>query len=385
MTQLDAPAPFRQTGPGTVAVTRSNRLHFLDALRGVAALSVVAYHYVLDVQGDGLLHGAEDAFASLIGDTLNLGKFGVALFFLISGYIIPNSLGATGDRVGRFCISRFFRLYPLYWVAVGLGILLPWPAPGPGFNLATVLANLTMVQGYLGRPDIVGTAWTLQIELAFYAVCVVLALASRMTSPRTCALACLGFLGVAMAMAVVRGVLLMKLPVALPLALSLMFFGTVWRQATLDRKPGAMRLACWLLAALAVVIAPLSYAAYNHDYGYHERWQPYVTCYVMAVVCFVACTTGARFAWRPLVWAGEVSYSIYLLHPLVAAAAYRAGLRAATLPIDPLLYVALLGAAVLVCSWASYRWIERPAVRLGHRLARRLVATPPLIRATPLG
>src|SRR6202042_1441609 len=123
-----------------------------------------------------------------IRDTLDLGKFGVALFFLISGYIIPNSLGATGDRVGRFCISRFFRLYPLYWIATAAGIFLPWPHLADTFAPAAILANLTMLQGYMGQPDIVGSAWTLQIELTFYGCCVLLAVMHRMSSPRTCAL-----------------------------------------------------------------------------------------------------------------------------------------------------------------------------------------------------
>src|SRR5215469_6079063 len=85
-----------------------DRLAWLDALRGVAALCVVADH------GSGLVLWPGQAFASR---WLDLGQYGVFVFFLVSGYIIPASLERKGSVRG-FWISRTFRLYPLYLFAI---------------------------------------------------------------------------------------------------------------------------------------------------------------------------------------------------------------------------------------------------------------------------
>jgi peptidoglycan/LPS O-acetylase OafA/YrhL len=356
------------------------RLHYLDALRGVAAMSVVLFHYMLDMVDQKVVGGIEAGFAAIIGDTLDLGKFGVALFFLISGYIIPNSLGSTGDRIGRFCVSRFFRLYPLYWIAVAAGVFLPRPHTDITFTSSAILSNLTMLQGYMGWPDIVGTAWTLQIELTFYGFCVVLAALHRLTSPRTCAIISAGFICMALIMAIARNLLVLKLPLALPIALSLMFFGTLWRQAHLVKLPGAKRLSAGLLILIVIFIVPVSVIGYNHDFGYHEHWNSYVACYLLALFTFVACTTRLPITWRPVVWLGEISYSLYLLHPLISSAAYRMGFVAPALGLDPLVYVTLLGGIAVACSWMTYRLIEQPFVKIGHRIVqtwRKRLLHPP--------
>src|SRR5438093_378798 len=98
----------------------SGRLAFLDVARGVAALSVAAMHCI-DVASPAFRRATEEAF--------NPGVFGVITFFLVSGYIIPFSLERLGS-LRAFWISRFFRLYPLYWLS--LGAVLALSAAGLG-------------------------------------------------------------------------------------------------------------------------------------------------------------------------------------------------------------------------------------------------------------
>ena len=349
----------------------AQRLHYLDALRGLAAMSVVVAHYVAEVYGQNLFKGPELGIARAL-DILDPGKYGVVLFFLISGFIIPNSLGATGDRIGRFCISRFFRLYPLYWLALGVVILISEFFLHAYIPRPDILANATMLQGYLGKGDILGSAWTLQIELTFYGCCVLLAARHWMRSTRACVVASVGFLLMSVVLAVGRFYLVKKLPVALPLALSLMFFGTVWRQAVLEAAPAARRAAPWLLGGIASMILPISLLAYNHDFGFHERWQLYFISYSLAILTFVVCTTRVLITWAPLVWLGEISYSIYLLHPLVAEIALKPGLGAADVRMDPMLYLAIRVAIVIPLSWLTYRFIEDPFVHVGRWVVKRV-------------
>jgi peptidoglycan/LPS O-acetylase OafA/YrhL len=349
----------------------NRRLYYLDALRGMAALSVVFAHYLFDAPP--ALPGQSVPQTGLIGaidSVFDIGKFGVVLFFLISGYIIPNSLGATGDRIGRFCISRFFRLYPLYWFALLLGVLLPLPVTG--FPVKTVLANITMLQGYLHQPDVVGAFWTLQIELTFYGTCLVMAFFHRMTSPKYCALACAGFLAFAFALAVGRNLLVIKLPVALPLALTMMYFGTLWRQATYLGDAMARRYASWLIAAITITLVPLTILGYSHDFGFNEHWLTYTTSYLAALCVFLVCTTRVLIEWRPAVWLGEISYSLYLMHPIVAAALFYAGFVAVPMPVAPGWFTIPMIALAIGVSALTYRLIERPFVSLGGRALAHL-------------
>ena len=82
-----------------------------------------------------------------------------------------------------------------------------------------MLVNLTMLQGFVGVKDINGVAWTLQIELVFYALCLGLFLAGRLDSARTQLGCVVFFLLCALGLGALRFALERKLPVALPLAL----------------------------------------------------------------------------------------------------------------------------------------------------------------------
>ena len=90
------------------AVPAANRLGFLDFVRGIAAFAVL------------LQHTGETLWPSINWAThqyVNIGRFGVVAFFLVSGFIIPFSL-ERGGSVRRFGVGSFFRLYPLYWVSL---------------------------------------------------------------------------------------------------------------------------------------------------------------------------------------------------------------------------------------------------------------------------
>jgi hypothetical protein len=79
--------------------------------------------------------------------------------------VIPFSLKNKGFR--DFWISRFFRLYPAYWLSILLVVLVGGSIPA----VLTLVINVTMLQKFVGFPDMIGVYWTLQIELIFYMLC----------------------------------------------------------------------------------------------------------------------------------------------------------------------------------------------------------------------
>jgi peptidoglycan/LPS O-acetylase OafA/YrhL len=101
--------PPEALSPRSAATGTGNRLAWLDVLRGLAALAVVFNHFGYFVPTQ--LKGP-------VNQWIDPGAYGVFVFFLISGYIVPASLERKGS-VRTFWVSRIFRLYPLYLLAVG--------------------------------------------------------------------------------------------------------------------------------------------------------------------------------------------------------------------------------------------------------------------------
>ena len=91
---------------------KSDRLVEIDALRGVAALAVVLFHYT--TRFTELFKPGTLPTISFPG-----GHYGVNLFFIISGFVIFMTLEKTA-RPLDFVVSRFSRLFPAYWAAIFL-------------------------------------------------------------------------------------------------------------------------------------------------------------------------------------------------------------------------------------------------------------------------
>ncbi|MFD2353108.1 acyltransferase family protein [Nonomuraea ferruginea] len=134
------------------------RLAWLDALRGIGALAVVAEHMT------------PWFLPSVRPQWFHLGVYGIFVFFLVSGYIIPASLERHGD-VRTFWLSRVFRLYPLF-LAVGLLVVaLHWWVPvreAVERDWASVADHATMLLDVVDVAGVADTMWTLSYEMVFY-------------------------------------------------------------------------------------------------------------------------------------------------------------------------------------------------------------------------
>ncbi len=186
-----SPGPDPVAGPERAA-DFSRRLAFAHVLRGVAALSVLASHYldmfwtepavVASLLGVPAMpsHSLPSWYRGILA-TLSphgMGQFGVALFFLISGFVIPFSLLSL-SRTG-FLVARAMRLWPTYAVGFAVTMLAVWACDSwfgqPFQGSARVMAaHILFVRDLLWLPSLDGIGWTLEIEVKFYLVCAVLA------------------------------------------------------------------------------------------------------------------------------------------------------------------------------------------------------------------
>lgn len=140
--------------------TPAPRLAWLDALRGIGAVAVLLEHML-----PWFMPGLRPYW-------FNLGMYGVLVFFLVSGYIIPVSLERRGD-VRAFWISRVFRLYPIYLlVAVGVLVMAIWMPVREQVprDLSSVFAHATMLLDVVHLGGLADTMWTLSYEMVFYLI-----------------------------------------------------------------------------------------------------------------------------------------------------------------------------------------------------------------------
>ncbi|PTU32911.1 acyltransferase family protein [Stenotrophobium rhamnosiphilum] len=344
-------------------VKESERFFYIDSLRGIAALLVVFQHDFVP-----LLGGDSDHFFWRY--VLDAGKMGVIWFFIISGFVIPYSLKEGEGALRNFAISRFLRLYPAYWLSMGCALLAMSIAGAVMPPTRLILANITMFQTALGIADLSPVYWTLFIELVFYIICASAFAVGLLGKIKFRLTMVIGMMVLAMLMGVARDVFNMRFPVALPLALSLMFFGSIWRDALVDHCAVAKKYATWVLALYCFAMPLTFYMAYRTDMGYGETWTRYACTYAFSIATFIFFTQKFRITGRFWVWTGAISYSVYLFHPLVIRmVAYW------LTPFDfPVLLVAVIAvASTLLVAHLVYTLVEKRFINLGRTLQRRPV------------
>ncbi|HHJ4165711.1 TPA: acyltransferase family protein, partial [Raoultella ornithinolytica] len=186
----------------------SSRISSIDSLRFAAALLVCIAHLI------------ERFHINTYFSVFILGKIGVVIFFCISGYLIPYSLKKENGGLKVFWNSRFFRLYPMYWVSIIFAVLC-----FDKYNAVQILANITMFQVFFKQPDLIGVYWTLIIEMFFYISCSIIFYFNRLGSPWWIFFSLIFLSSLSCLFAYVRYTKGINLPIAVPLLLSIMFFG----------------------------------------------------------------------------------------------------------------------------------------------------------------
>lgn len=333
------------------------RLQEVDALRGIAALVVVLFHFSTRML---------ELYPELASPSLRVpwGHYGVNLFFIISGFVIFMTLERVRQPMD-FVVSRFSRLFPAYWLCLWLTFAVTHllGLPGKTVGVTDALINMSMLHGLARVPHVDGVYWTLEVELLFYVGMWSLyrigwlgrlhwalagLLAARLAwflAPR--------LLGVDFSWTLSRLLILPYIPwFTLGIAV---YLGLPARAAAQRRR--ALPLALAALASLAVEDSP---------------WLALLAASLALTVWLAASGRLAPLRHPVLVWLGTISYPLYLLHENIGWAVMRQ-LQGLGLHAD--LAWALTLAGVLALAHAVTRWVEQPAMRwLRQRYQGRLAA-----------
>lgn len=345
--------------PQTMTQDSGSKLHNLQVLRAIAALSVVVAHAIHETANLAATTGQQAIDAS----GLNLG-YGVDIFFVLSGFIMMHTAAkefGKGGASARFFLRRCARVIPLYWLLTSVMLLGAAVAPSllkvPIGNVLHVLASYFFIPDGRGVDEIrpvLALGWTLNYEMLFY---VFFALALMM--PIRLGVIWLSTLMVGLALV---GTMISPRYVQIsfwtsPIILEFLygvFVALIFRSGFRVGMGSALGL---------VVIGLLGFVRLSTPWD-DAALPQFLRCGLPAASFVLAAAIGPALPLkRVVIWSvalGDASYSLYLSHPFIVRPmrAIWAKIIGADLPAGFL--VACSTAIAVLLAFALYRMVERP-------------------------
>ncbi|ALN65625.1 acyltransferase family protein [Lysobacter antibioticus] len=346
------------------------RLPQLDALRGLAALYVVIYHVMAMADPDLAVPAALLPF-------VGMGGTGVALFFVMSAFSLcltwPRH-AASGAALRSFYLSRWFRIAPLLLVLLAVMLLKDQLREPARYGVAETVWNVSMLFGLSPdwQPGIVMGSWTIGVEVLFYLLFPLFAIWVR------------GLLGQVLLLALAFALSLWAAGLPAPFAhlggvygalthWPVFAWGCVLFQLWLslrDRPQRILRpLGIALLLMGVVGNALLFYRLLPPVPGLNDWYQ--CALFYGAMLLGLLLANNRLLVNRATCFLGTISYSLYLVHPFVVSRLYGVFARLYEHLPPGAAYAgcaAISLALAIPAAWLTYRFVEKPGIRLGHRL-----------------
>jgi peptidoglycan/LPS O-acetylase OafA/YrhL len=364
-----------------------------DAIRAIACMGILCFHVSTgalfitgDLAGAGGSHTWMTAYGELGRIALRTASTGFYLFFVLSGFLVTAPFvsafveGRPRPRLRPYFRNRALRLLPAAWLLFAF-VLVRHGSRGAEWH--ELLAMFTFTDDHVDHPlaTLVGQTWTLRVDLAFYVLVPVAAtLAIRLLGGRLgvagrrravwAGAAAVAGISLAFAHTVAQTVATTRSPVTLlclfmpGVALAALLAGRPKGRPPARVKAIATAVSCLGVALLVsfprdTLSLPVKLVIVGGGAG-------------MALGGLVLLERHAGHAWawmesRPVRWVGRRTYGLYLWH-LVLVAELSVLFSGAEGPMRT--YAALLPLVIatsLVAAALSYRFVERPAMRLRDR------------------
>lgn len=361
---------------------RSERYHTVDALRGIAALSVAVFH----LSGHSF-EGTDSALTALLSAIFQYGYLGVPIFFVISGFVIAATLNPPDVNfhyIGKFVAKRATRLDPPYWLSIAVDIGLVYltiylfrlPSEVP--SAAQIVSHIFYLQNLLGYGDIAANYWTLCFEVQFYLFLSLIFAGARMltganSDPRRAQrfIFAVFFGAVLLSLLIAAGWLANPKPGLFISHWYLFGLGVAcyWSAIAKRISKGVFAVFCLCALGLFFVQAQASITVALNT----------LLALLTAVFLYAAASRRKMSSWlnnRVLLYLGSISYSLYLFHAIIGDR-FIAFIKEWLLPrfgVDHyssflVIVVFLASLAVsIIAAHAVYWLLEKPSVKLSKKI-----------------
>jgi peptidoglycan/LPS O-acetylase OafA/YrhL len=360
------------------------RIEFANTLRGLAALAVLVSHY-FDFFWNHRDIAARQTNTALLPDQyatpfyvswaspgagLDWGAYGVGLFFLISGFVIPFSL--QRETWKGFALRRLLRIVPTYVVGFSFTLLMIWIA-GQYFHndwlysfSQIAIHYVPGIRDVMMSPRIDGVIWTLELEMKFYVVCVLLMLWLRKHSLKAFLLPLALFVAAMWAGTTLED--LRQEDVALwrqainfmfvAQYLIFLFIGVAFHYLYQGRL-SAFKATGWITALFLLFGTVWWCSLYRAEFDA-------VINYVLALLTF-ACTYRFRARFKPhriTNFLAHISYPLYVIHGISGMVGLRILMDQG---VPAWLALGIVIPSVLMLAWLLHRTVEAPTVALSKK------------------
>lgn len=338
-----------------------NRIHQLDYLRGLAAFGIMLYHFLF-------WSGGDYTSDSIVG---RIGVYGVSIFYILSGltlyHVYINRLQLNKSSLIAFAKKRFFRIFPLLWLATFGTIILLKQSP----DWSKLALNLSGLFGVFAWDSYYANgAWSIGNELVFYLffpLFIWISLRFRW-----------GWLLLVMlflALYIYFANYVLDAQTALskqwhnyvnPLNQAFLFVaGFVTGHLLKDKAANNLiALVMLLIGTLVFCYYPVSGDRILLVTGVN-RILFTLACLMICIGFFKSNVAMPSLLHRSFSFLGEASYSVYMLHPLVYSVLMIANTR--FLHLENGIFLLLTIVATLLVSYGTYQYVEKYFMRIGSR------------------
>lgn len=376
----------------TAKITSSAHIPELDGVRGLAALMVIIWHFV----GVGLFASPQTG-SHLVGQVMMFGRSGVDLFFVLSGFLITGVLLDNGQRPGAlvsFYTRRFFRIWPAYLLLIAMAVIAVKFIPAaikaadggrmfndqiPIWSYPLFAQTFFMAAKEAWGSGALSVSWSVAIEEHFYLFFPFVLI----LTPKKWLLPTVAFIGVSSMIAraglvLIRPELYYTPYVLTPFRLDGLCAGAILAIVSRNENCSAV-LRGSKLRKIAAVVGIITVTSVIWSYGTSRPfWHQFIWGHALLSVFYavmLALIVSERERWKGLAHPilrhfGDLSYVLYLFHPLVLGVVFLFATGTAERlqswgDVPPLVLAALM--SYLGCL-LIHKTFEQPLRKFGRRL-----------------